>query len=48
MSQPFASGGHNIGASIPMKNPLGLTGLISLKSKELSRVFVSYYKDYLT
>ena len=48
MSQLFASGGQSIGASasasvLPMKNedwfPLGLTGLISLQSKALSRVF---------
>ena len=48
VSQLFASGGQSIGASIPAsvlpKNiqgwfPLGLTGLISLLSKELSRVF---------
>ena len=47
MSQFFASGGQNIGAStsasVLPKNiqdwfPLGLTGLISLKSKGLSRV----------
>ena len=50
MSQFFASGGQNIGASasasiIPMnvqgRFPLGLTGLISLLSKGLSRVFSS-------
>ena len=48
MSQLFASGGQNIGASasasdLPMNIqdwfPLGLTGLISLQSKGLSRVF---------
>ena len=48
MSQFFASGGQSIGDSasvsvLPMNSqdwfPLGLTGLISLKSKELSRVF---------
>jgi len=48
MSQFFASGGQSIGASasasvLPMKIqnrlPLGLTGLISLQSKELSGVF---------
>ena len=48
MSQYFASGGQSIGAStsasvLPMNIqgwfPLGLTGLISLQSKELSRVF---------
>ena len=50
MSQLFASGGQNIGVSIsssvlPMSIqgwfPLGLTGLISLQSKGLSRVFSS-------
>ena len=48
MSQPFESGGQGIGASVsasvPPMNiqdwfPTGLTGLISLKSKGLSRVF---------
>ena len=46
MSQLFASGGQSIGASasvLPMNMqdwfPLGLTGLISLQSKGLSRVF---------
>ena len=46
MSQLFASGGYSIGASasvLPMNIqgwfPLGLTGLISLLSKGLSRVF---------
>ena len=48
MSQPFASGGQNIGASalasVPPMDiqdwyPLGLTGLISLQSTGLSRVF---------
>ena len=48
MSQFFASGSQNIGASasasvLPMNTqdwfPLGLTGLISLQSKWLSRVF---------
>ena len=48
MSQSFASGGQSIGASasasvLPMNIqdwfPLGLTGLISLQSKRLSRVF---------
>ena len=48
MSQFFASGGQNIGVSVsasvlPMNIqdwfPLGLTGLISLQSKGLSRVF---------
>ena len=47
---PFASGGQSIGASasasvLPMNIqswfPLGLTGLISLKSEGLSRVFSS-------
>ena len=50
MSQPFASGGQSIGASalvvvlsrkIQGLYPLGLTGLISLQSKGLSRVFSS-------
>ena len=50
MSQLFTSGGQNIGASasasgLPMDIqgwfPLGLTGLISLQSKGLSRVFSS-------
>ena len=50
MSQFFASGGRRIGASalasvLPMsirgRFPLGLTGLISLLSKRLSRVFSS-------
>ena len=48
MSQFFASGGQNIGASasasVPPMNiqdwfPLGLTGWISLQSKGLSRIF---------
>ena len=46
MSQFFASGGQNIGASASVLSmniqgllPLGLTGLISLQSKGLSRVF---------
>ena len=48
MSQLFASGGQRIGVSasasvLPMniqdRFPLGLTGLISLQSKGLSRVF---------
>ena len=46
MSQFFASGGQRIGASaavLPMNIqdwfPLGLTGLVSLQSKGLSRVF---------
>ena len=46
MSQFFASGGQNIGASasvLPMNTqdlfPLGWTGWISLQSKGLSRVF---------
>ena len=48
MSQFFPSGGQSIGVSdsasvLPMNIqdwfPLGLTGLISLQSKELSRVF---------
>ena len=50
MSRLFASGGQNIGASalesvLPMNIqgwfPLGLTGLISLQSRGLSRVFSS-------
>ena len=48
MSRLFASGGQSIGASasvLPMNIqcwlPLGLTGLISLQSKGLSRVFSS-------
>ena len=50
MSQLFASGGQSIGASasssvLPMNIqdwfPLGLTGLISLKSKGLSSIFFS-------
>ena len=50
MSQLFTSGGQSIGASalapvLPMniqaRFPLGLTGLISLLSKGLSRVFSS-------
>ena len=50
MSQFFTSGGQNIGvsasASVLPRNiqdwfPLGLTGLISLKSKGLSRVFTN-------
>ena len=50
MSQPFASGGQSITASVLAsalpKNiqvwfPLGLSGLISLPSKGLSRVFSS-------
>ena len=50
MSQLFTSGGQSIRASasasvLPMniqdRSPLGLTGLISLPSKRLSRVFFS-------
>ena len=50
MSRLFASGGHSTGVSasasiLPMNIqdwfPLGLTGLISLQSKGLSRVFSS-------
>ena len=48
MSWPFASGGQSIGTSasvLPMSiqglYPLGFTGLISLLSKGLSRVFSS-------
>ena len=41
MSQFFPSGGQSIGVSAYIQDrfPLGLTGLISLKSKGLSRVF---------
>ena len=39
MSQFFASGGQRIGVSIQDWFPLGLTGLISLQSKGVSRVF---------
>ena len=46
MSQFFTSDGHSIGASASVLSmniqdwfPLGLTGLISLQSRELSRVF---------
>ena len=46
MNQFFASGGHSIGASasvLPVNTqdwfPLGLTGLISLQSKGLTRAF---------
>ena len=50
MSQLFTSGGQNIGASVstsvhPMNIqglfPLGMTGVISVQSKGLSRVFFS-------
>ena len=48
MSRFFASGGHSAGAAVsvlPMSIqgsfPLGLTGLISLLSKGLSREFIS-------
>ena len=48
MHQPFASGGQSTGASASVLQmnihgwfPLGLTGLISLQSKGLSRVFSS-------
>ena len=53
VSQVFASGGHSFGASalasaLPINIqgwvPLGLTGLISLLSKGLSRVFYSTTK----
>ena len=49
-SRLFASGGQSIGVSVPSSTlpmniqgwfPLGLTGLISLQSKGLSRVFSS-------
>ena len=59
MNQFFASGGQSIGVSasasvLPMNIqdwfPLGLTSLISLQSKGLSRVFVNYldivYTEY--
>ena len=44
MSQLFASGGQSIGASVLLMNiqdwfSLGLTGLLSLQPKRLSRVF---------
>ena len=48
VSRLFASGGQSVGASastsvLPMNNqdwfPLGLTGLISVLSRELSRIF---------
>ena len=41
VSQFFTSGGQSIGASATDWFPLGLTGLISLRSKGLSRVFSS-------
>ena len=45
MSWLFTSGGQSMGASAPMNIqslfPLGLTGLISLQSKELSSIFSS-------
>ena len=46
MSQPFTLGGQSIGASASAMNsqdwfPIGLTGLISLLSKRLLRVFFS-------
>ena len=50
MSQPFASGGQSIGVSVSAQSfqwifrglfPLGLTGLIILVSKGISRVFSS-------
>ena len=63
MNWLFSSGGQRIGASAPVLPvnikvlfPLGLTGLITLLSKELSRVFSSttiwkqeetYHKSYL-
>ena len=53
MSQFFASGGQRIGASasVLLMNiqywfPLGLTGLISLQSKGLSRVWVSGKQNF--
>ena len=54
MSQFFTSGGQNIGASasasvLPMNIhgwfPLGLTGLISLLSKGLSRIFLKHHSS---
>ena len=54
MSQLFASGGQHIGASastsvLPMKIqdwfPLRLTGLISLLSKGLSRIFSNHHSS---
>ena len=54
MSSLFASGGQNTGASasasvVPMNIqgwfPLGLTGLISLQSKGLSRVFCQHHSS---
>ena len=43
VSQLFASSGQSIGATAPIQGrpPLGLSGLISLQSKGLSRVFSS-------
>ena len=53
ISQLFASGGQSIRASasvLPMNTkgwfPLGLSGLISLQSKGLSRVFFSTIQKY--
>ena len=51
MSQFFASGGQSIGASVLPMNilgwfPLGLTGLISLQFKGLSRVFYTTFQKY--
>ena len=55
MSQFFASGGQSIGVSIsasvlPLNPqdwfPLGLTGLISLQSKGLSRVFSNTFQKH--
>ena len=53
MSQPFISGGQNIGASasvLPMNIqdwfPLGWTGLTSLQSKGLSTVFSNTVQKY--
>ena len=54
MSQFFASGGQSKGVSasasvLPMNIwdwfPLGFTGLISLQSKELSRVFLQHHSS---
>ena len=57
MSQFFASGGHSIGVSasasvLPMDTqdwfPLGWTGLISLQSKGLSRVWLNLIPCHLS
>ena len=51
MSQLFTSGGQSTGAFLPMNiqglfQGLGLTGLISLLFKELSKVFSSTIRKY--